>query len=78
MPNLKTRESHEWPSHAKTFYNDIARAAPLAFDITWMKIFLITVSQENSTEYNKHDVQLTCATHPWGPSAEVQTQCDMT
>ena len=58
MPSLKTRDSQEWPSHDKRLSNDIARTAPLAFDITMMKLFLMTTSQENKL----HSEQQTCRT----------------
>ena len=58
MPSLKTCDSQEWPSHDKRLSNDIARTAPLAFDITMMKLFLMTTSQERK----KYRVQQTCRT----------------
>ena len=58
MPDLKTCDSQEWPSHDKRLSNDIARTAPLAFDITMMKLFLMTTSQENKL----YSEQQTCRT----------------
>ena len=46
------------PARAKTLYNYVARTAPLAFDITMMKLFLMTTGPENKL----YREQQTCRT----------------